>query len=80
VKTRLSRWGNSMAVRISKEVADAAGLRSGDQLELAVEGLGVVKIRKKKSAPKLAQLLHGVTPQNLHTEDDWGAPVGKELW
>lgn len=27
----------------------------------------------------LAQLLAGITPENLHTEIDFGAPAGKEI-
>jgi antitoxin component of MazEF toxin-antitoxin module len=28
----------------------------------------------------LAQLLAGVTPENIHAEVDFGRPVGKEAW
>ena len=80
MKTQLAKWGNSMAVRIPKAVAEAAKLRPGDHLELAVEDSGVVTIRKKKGTPTLKDLLRGMTSENLHGETDWGAPAGKELW
>jgi len=80
VKTQVARWGNSMAVRIPKTVAEGAKLRPGDNLELSVEGSGTVMIRKKKEASKLRDLIREITAANLHTETDWGAPVGKELW
>jgi antitoxin MazE len=80
VKTQVAKWGNSMAVRIPKNVAEAARLRLGDNLELSVEGSGTVKIRKKKGTSKLRDLLREITTANLHTEADWGAPEGKELW
>jgi antitoxin MazE len=80
MKTQIARWGNSIAVRIPKSIAEAAKLRAGDHLELSVEDSGVVKIRKKKVAGKLKDLLRGVTSENLHAETDWGGPVGKELW
>ncbi len=80
MKTQLSKWGNSMAVRIPKAVAEAARLRPGDQLEMAVEDSGTLRIRKKQGKPKLSQLVRGITPANLHGESDWGAPAGKELW
>jgi len=69
-----------MAVRIPKAVAEAAKLRPGDHLELAVEGSGVVSIRKKKGTPKLRDLIREITPENLHAEIDWGGPEGEELW
>jgi len=40
VKTQVAKWGNSMAVRIPKNVAEVAKLRPGDNLELSVEGSG----------------------------------------
>ena len=80
MKTQVAKWGNSMAVRIPKNVAEAAKLRPGDNLELSVEGSGTVKIRKKKGTSKLRDLLREITTANLHTETDWGAPEGKELW
>jgi antitoxin MazE len=80
MKTQVARWGNSMAVRIPKAVAEAAKLRPGDHLELAVEGSGVVRIRKKKGTSKLRDLIREITAANLHAEIDWGAPEGKEPW
>jgi antitoxin MazE len=80
VKTQLAKWGNSMAVRIPKAVAEAARLRPGDYLDMAVEDSGTLRIRKKKGKQKLSQLLREITPENLHRESDCGAPAGKELW
>ena len=28
----------------------------------------------------LEEMLAQITPENLHGEADWGAPVGKEVW
>lgn len=80
MKTQLAKWGNSMAVRIPKAIAEAARLRLGDQLEMAVEDSGTLRIRKKKGKQKLSQLIRGINAANLHGETDWGAPAGKELW
>jgi antitoxin MazE len=80
MKTQLAKWGNSLAVRIPKPVAVAAELRMGDDLEVDVEGPGRVRIRKPKRKPTLEQLVAGITPENQHSETDWGEPVGKELW
>jgi antitoxin MazE len=80
VKTQLAKWGNSMAVRIPKAIAEAARLRPGDHLEMAVEDSGTLRIRKKKVKTKLSELVRGITLENLHCESDWGPPAGKELW
>jgi antitoxin MazE len=80
MKTQIARWGNSIAVRIPKTVAEAAKLRAGDHLEMAVEDSGVVRMRKKQGKLSLKDLIRGITAKNLHTETDWGEPQGKELW
>lgn len=80
MKTQVAKWGNSMAVRIPKAVAEAAELRPGDPLEVAAEGAGTVRIRKKNGKPKLAELVRGISAVNLHSETDWGGPMGGELW
>jgi antitoxin MazE len=80
MKTQIAKWGNSIAVRIPKTVAQAAKLRLGDHLEMAVEDSGVVRMRKKERTLSLKNLIHEITAENLHTETDWGEPQGKELW
>jgi antitoxin MazE len=80
MKTQIAKWGNSIAVRIPKTVAQAAKLRLGDHLEMAVEDSGVVRMRKKRGKLSLKDLLRGMTAENLHTETDWGEVQGKELW
>ena len=80
MKTQLAKWGNSMAVRIPKSVAEAAKLRPGDLLELAVEGLGMIKICRRRREPTLEQLVAAITVENRHAEVDWGKPLGHEVW
>jgi antitoxin MazE len=80
MKTQIAKWGNSMAVRIPKAVAQAAKLRPGDHLELAAEGSGVVRMRKRKEKQTLQDLVRGITAGNLHKETDWGRAEGNEMW
>ena len=80
MKAEVAKWGNSLAVRIPKAVAEAAKLRKGDRLELAVAGPGAVQIRSAKQKPTLAQRVKGITPENRHGQTDWGKPAGNELW
>jgi antitoxin MazE len=41
---QISRWGNSLAVRLPARVAKAAGLREGGEVEWSVEGDGRVAL------------------------------------
>jgi len=76
---QIVRWGNSLAVRIPKNVADEARLAEGDKLVLQAESPGNVAIKAVES-PSLDELLREITPENIHTEIDWGKPVGNEAW
>jgi antitoxin MazE len=80
MKAQVAKWGNSLAVRIPKAVATKARFRRGDPIELRVSRPGAVEIHSRKSKPKLARLVRGITPQNRHRETDWGTPRGNELW
>lgn len=80
MKTQLKQWGNSLAVRIPKTVADAASLKKGDALELLSTGRGKMEIRVAKSKPTLSQLVKGITAENRHEESNWGRSAGNELW
>jgi antitoxin MazE len=80
MKTQLARWGNSIAIRIPKSVAVAAELQEGDQMEMAVEGPGIVKMQKPKSKATLKELIRAINAENRHGGDDWSRPVGEELW
>lgn len=80
MRTRGQKWRKSLALRIPKPFVVEIGLEKDREVELSV-----VKgrlIAEAPSAPSytLEELLAGVRPTNLHSETDWGPPVGKEIW
>ena len=76
---RVQKWGNSLAVRIPKPLAEDAEVKEGTVLNLAVsEGMVVAKPVQKKWS--LKQLLARVSKKNLHAEVDFGPSVGREIW
>ena len=80
MKTRVQKWGNSLALRIPKSFATEAGLREGAPVELSlVEGKLVVESISEEPLT-LDELLRGVTDQNLHGEWHTGPSVGREVW
>lgn len=80
MRTRVQRWGNSLAVRIPKSFAAELHLDHDSEVDLAlVNGqLAVVPV----AAPSfmLDDLLNGITESNLHKELDTGAALGQEAW
>lgn len=74
----VKKWGNSASIRIPAGIMEAARLRLDDQVDVREEG-GVIVIEPIRTKEyDLAKLLAGITPENLHGEADFGAPLGQE--
>jgi len=78
MKAQMVKWGNSLAVRIPKPVAEKAKLKEGDSLEIEAAAEGHVELRRPIRTPTLAQLISQITPENRYAEVTTGAEVGKE--
>lgn len=75
----LQKWGNSQAVRLTKEVLKAAQFRENEVVEIIADETGI-KIRKAQKIETLADLFRNYDGGYKPTEWDTGAPVGKEVW
>ena len=72
-------WGNSLAVRIPKAIADEAGIREREEIEVQVKNK-IISIRRIQKELSLSQLIKAIKPENLHGEIDFGARHGNEAW
>jgi len=79
-ESTISKWGNSLAVRIPLAIAKQASLGEGDCVKLALDREGRIVLRPARQRYELAELVAGITPKNRHRETDWGRPQGKESW
>jgi len=77
MKTKITKWGNSLALRIPAALADQFRLKEGSAVEVIANSRGLL-IRKPKY--ELADLVAGITDENRHPEVDTGGAVGKEEW
>jgi antitoxin MazE len=80
MKTRIQRWGNSLAVRIPKTFATEVGLQDNSSVELRLEQGKLILEPTPPNAPTLDELLSGVRRANLHREVDTGPAQGSEAW
>lgn len=73
------KWGNSLAVRLPKQVAAEARFQQGDRIRLEVDEMGTVRI--KRAFPTLDELVAQITPENRYTENEVGVvgTAGKEV-
>ena len=80
VETTIQKWGNSLAVRISKGVASRLALREGSRVQVR-EGKAGILIRHTPGARKsLQELVQTIRNEQLHGEETWGHARGKEVW
>jgi antitoxin MazE len=80
MKTKVQRWGNSLAVRIPKAFAEEVGLANDSPVEMRLFQGGLIVEPSPLWEPTLDELLEGVTDSNLHGEVDTGPAQGSEIW
>lgn len=78
MKTNLARWGNSLAVRLPKDVTEELRLAEGATLDIKVEK-GALLLRPTQPRYRLEDLLGGVTPQRMRKAWSWGPDKGREI-
>ena len=77
MNVKLSRWGNSLAVRIPAGIAKEASLSEGDSLAIDAEDKGL-RLNLVESKASLEELVEAISAENRHDEISWGEPVGAE--
>ncbi len=77
---KIQKWGNSLGIRIPKHLLDELEIEENASVEIVAKGNNILIYPIKKKAYSLKELMSAVTKNNLHTEIDDDAPVGKEVW
>ena len=77
--TSIARWGNSLAVRLPRGVAESHHLSEGSLVTFASEN-GRLIIENARPRYQLADLLAQMKPEHSRGEVDWGTPKGEEVW
>jgi len=72
MRLQVSRWGNSLAVRLPVECTRAAGLKEGDSVEASIAASGAITLAPEKLFDKAAFLTR-IT--KLHASMLMTAPV-----
>lgn len=80
MKTRVQKWGNSLALRIPKSFANEVGLLNDSSVEVSLSNGKLVVVPIEKPGLSLKKLLAQITEENMHHEVDSGPAVGIEAW
>lgn len=79
MRTRIQKWGNSLAVRIPRPFAEEAHIQENSAVDVSVRG-GKLVVAPVEEELTLEQLVEEITDQNRHEEVGTGNAVGNEVW
>ncbi|MBI4309887.1 MAG: AbrB/MazE/SpoVT family DNA-binding domain-containing protein [Candidatus Omnitrophica bacterium] len=74
----VQQWGNSLAVRLPKPLAQRIHVHKGSQLDLAVVDNKLVLSAGRTMRYDLKSLVRKI--KATHPDQDTGRPVGQEIW
>ena len=80
MRANIQKWGNSLALRTPKPLAEQAHISQGSLVEIKIVD-DVLQI--EPVAPQhytLEGLLAEITEENIHEAVDTGEAQGKEVW
>ena len=79
ITTQVSKWGNSLGLRLPRSVTREVQLDEGDTVNVSVDK-GAIVIRPGRPRYSLDRRVRRITPRKRHRESDWGGPAGHEVW
>ena len=80
--TTIQKWGNSQGLRVPKSLLEQARIEVGDEVSISA-GEGSLLVRRKappRKQPDLKDLAAKMPKNYTPAEEEWGPPVGKEVW
>jgi antitoxin MazE len=80
---KLAKWGNSLGLRLPKAAVEAAGFSVGADVDIQVQGQGLVVTRpmpiKHYRLDDLIAEMDRLGPKNRPELVEWGPDVGAEI-
>ena len=80
MRTKVQRWGNSLALRIPRAFALDAQLENDSVVDISMVDGQIIIQPVETPNWTLDELLAGINKNNIHHEVDTGSPVGNEAW
>lgn len=80
MRTKIQKWGNSLALRIPKPFAEEVHLSEDAAVDVTVRNGKLVIVPIVEPEDTLEKLVKRITPENRHGETDAGKAVGNEVW
>ena len=78
IQVQIAKWGNSLGLRVPRDVAARAGLTEGARVDIEAAEDGRIIITRSRRRFTLEELLAGMIPEREHRLEDDG-PKGEEI-
>lgn len=78
--TQVRKWGNSLAVRLPKPLAQTAALKPGSAVTIEARSGQVTITLVRSPKYRLEDLVRGITKKNRHPLLFDDRPRGREVW
>lgn len=76
-QVQIAKWGNSLGLRVPRDVAARAGLKEGSRVDIEVKNGRIIVTRSNRRF-SLDELIARMTPEREHRLEDDG-PAGAEI-
>jgi antitoxin MazE len=80
METRIQKWGNSLGVRLPKEILNKTQLREGSCVNITNKRKLIFIESCVYERPSLESLVRKINAKNIHRELEWDNSYGKETW
>ena len=80
MRTKVQKWGNSLALRIPKVFAGDVQLQNDSLVEINIVEGRIIITPVKPPSWTLEELLAGINKKSIHREVDTGSILGNEVW
>jgi antitoxin MazE len=79
MKTTVQKWGNSLAIRIPRNISRDTKVTEGSSVDVTVDN-GNIILSPSANQYSLKELLKKVKEENIHSEISTGDRMGGEIW
>lgn len=80
MKTRLQKWGNSLAVRIPQPFARESNLKENSSVDVRLRNGELIIVPVREPEYSLEEMVRSISKKNRHSEVADGKKRGNETW
>jgi len=77
MQVQISKWGNSLGLRLPRALADQLGIGEGQKVSIVADGNRLI-VEAVASTYRLEDMLANITPEAMGAAFHWGPDIGRE--